>query len=193
MINYYKNYKNKVIEFLQGKVLSYEGAKIILLVNNIGYGIYIIPTRKYEEGKEYALFIHTKIYDDKILLYGFDKKEERDFFNLITSLPNFGPSIALSILSYFSVEEFYSLIQQEDISTLQTIKGLGTKKIKKLIIELKDKIQYQHNNQKIQDVISALKNLGFSNKEISLIKPYITPSLPIEENIKIALHKLTKI
>ena len=58
------------------------------------------------------------------------QKEERDFFELITSLPSFGPSVALSILSHFSVKEFYSLIYNEDIKTLQIIKGLGKKNTK---------------------------------------------------------------
>lgn len=167
-----------MICYIKGKVLYIMERGVVVESCGIGYEVNI-PYRdtKVQLGDIIELWIHTYIKENEIVLYGFFRKEERDFFRLIISkVPGIGPKLALSILSIFSPEELIKVITNEEVESLSKVTGVGRKTAERLILELKTKIddyirecfQTKEDSTKesiITQVESALINLGFKKSQ----------------------------
>ncbi|MFW6422359.1 MAG: Holliday junction branch migration protein RuvA, partial [Candidatus Bipolaricaulota bacterium] len=66
--------------------------------------------------------------------------QERELFRLILGVSRIGPKTALRILSSMREEEFREAVVNEEVQILTSIKGVGKKTARRLILELKDKI-----------------------------------------------------
>ena len=119
-------------------------ALAVIDVGGIGYEMHI-PTSTYsalpETGIPVQLHTHLHVREDVIMLYGFSSIEELEFFKLLLRASRIGPNVALNILSGISFDEFKIAVYNEDINRLGTISGIGTKTAKRLVLELRDKIQ----------------------------------------------------
>ena len=69
-----------MFEFMNGIVDSIESGYIVILVNNIGYKIYVPDPYSYRINEEYRVYLYEHIREDEDSLFGFKTKEERDFF-----------------------------------------------------------------------------------------------------------------
>ena len=116
-----------------------------------------------------------------------------------------GPKVALGILSQIEVNEFISCVEQQAISSLQAIPGIGKKTAERLIIEMRDRLKnLSHNQFKVhdktntqslqciqQDAIAALIALGYKNQEASRAVLQIKEgSLSLETLIRKALNNV---
>ena len=67
-----------MIAYLQGKILSKNNKSIVLIVNNIGYEVFLskrnLETAGVDLDREY--YIHSYIKEDAFDLYGFENPEE---------------------------------------------------------------------------------------------------------------------
>lgn len=190
-----------MIHFLEGKF--YEISPILVVINCGGVGYEVkISLNTYEElVKTNANFVFTQfiVREDAQILYGFATKEEREVFNLLISVSGIGPSIAMIMLSSLKTGEIAHAIVHEDIRTVQSIKGIGTKTAQRVIIELKDKMlkldistenSSVANNTTRFDALSALLSLGFDRKAIDKAMDKIddgnkTVEILIKEALKI--------
>jgi len=121
------------------------------------------------------LFTHLVLRDDGMILYGFLHQSELELFLLLVSVTRVGPALALSILSQISIPEFAAAILDEDEKILMSISGIGKKNAKRLILELKEKLQARAAEFSAdipagydplrKDAVSALVALGFSPKD----------------------------
>jgi Holliday junction DNA helicase RuvA len=125
--------------------------------------------------------VYTHVREDAIQLYGFHALEERMTFELLMGVSGIGPRLAANILSGITVEEFIPAILEGDIARLKAIPGVGRKTAERIILELKDKVlevpcagrvvvghkPSPERDRTIEDVVSALLNLGCSRKEAS--------------------------
>jgi len=113
-----------------------------------------------------------------------------------------GPSTALMALSSMTSQELKKAIVTEDISTIQSVKGIGKKTAQRLILELKDKFELhadetsstmsgQTTSTVKQEALSALVALGINKaaaeKTINSILKTSQEQVTIEELIKQAL------
>lgn len=118
--------------------------RAIIDVGGIGYEVRI-PISTYnalpDAGSHVQLHTHLYMREDVLMLYGFSKIGELEFFRLLLGASRIGPNVALNILSGISFDEFKSAIYNEDINRLNILSGIGTKTAKRLVLELKDKIQ----------------------------------------------------
>lgn len=173
---------------IKGKIVFKEPFKIGVEVNHgetsITYEI-ITPLKIYEKYKEnemIELFIYTYLRENEFSLFGFEKKEERDLFEKIISVPGIGPKVGLQILSNYSADEFSSIIENEDIKNLSRIRGVGKKRASRIILELKEKIPSLSplltNLEK--EAIKVLLNLGLKRKEAEEIISEITKGKKFE-------------
>ncbi|HIE31798.1 MAG TPA: Holliday junction branch migration protein RuvA [Methanosarcinales archaeon] len=132
-----------MIAHINGILETKSPARAIIDVGGIGYELQI-PASTYsalpETGDRVRLYTHLHVREDALLLYGFSKIEELEFFRLLLSVSRIGPGVALNILSGISFAEFKSAVYSEDISRMNGISGIGTKTAKRLVLELKDKI-----------------------------------------------------
>jgi len=166
-----------MIAYLKGKVLNKTEKDIILNTGNIGYSVRLSkPTlEKIKETTELELFIHSHIREDAFDLYGFTKHEELDFFKLLITINGIGPKIALEILT-LPIDKTKLAIAEDDSNYISRIPGIGSKKAKRIILELKGKIDITSLTHRIQknienenvddEAIEALTKLGYQRHEI---------------------------
>ncbi len=173
-----------MIAQLRGRLVSKDPGRVVIDVNGVGYQVFIPLSTYYHLPalqQEVFLRVYTHVREDAIHLYGFHTPEERTTFELLTGVSGIGPRLASNILSGISVEEFIPAILEGDLARLKAIPGVGKKTAERLILELKDKVleiprttpvvvgrrPSSEQDQTIEDVVSALLNLGCSRKEAS--------------------------
>ena len=137
-----------MIAYLHGKVIlrDIEKSLIILETYGVGYEVYM-PMPNFEknsafvsEGSELNLLIHTYVREDRITLYGFNTKLQREIFSLLLNVKDVGPKLAVTILSSIDATNLINILTTQDISALCGIKGIGQSKAERIIMELKNKI-----------------------------------------------------
>ena len=120
-----------MIGWLQGRIIEkQQPGKLTIDVNGIGYEIETsLPVffALEHQHTQIALFIHTVVREDAILLFGFISQEERSLFRSLIKVNGIGPKVALSILSSITPEEFVLAIQNHNINALIRLPGIGKK------------------------------------------------------------------
>jgi Holliday junction DNA helicase RuvA len=189
-----------------------KGNFVTIEVSGIGYRFEIME-RDYmllpdlcEELKIYSVLLHR---EDKMSLCGFLKREDRDIFNILTSVSGVGSKMALTLLNSFEVGDLVGLVLDGDYKELTKAKGVGPKLAQKIILELKDKLtnyqgamgstckvcQNMPTSQNIEDAQMVLYSLGYNKDEVStgILKAMekLTPQAPAEEILKSVLKILS--
>ena len=129
-------------DYISGKPAEVSPAYAVVDAGGIGYFIRI-STHTYEKIRHLSdikLFVELVIREDGRFLFGFFDKEERELFRLLTSVSGIGSNSALVLLSAFNPERLREAVLNEDVALLKSVKGIGPKTAKRLIVELKDKI-----------------------------------------------------
>lgn len=190
-----------------GKLKSIENDSCIINVNGLGYEVYIPENIKKDLpqiGESIELFTYHHIREDNQQLFGFIKIEDKHIFLKLISVSGLGPKLASKILSEYNASELASAIVGKNIHKLTQLPGVGKKMAERLIIELKDKLDFiatplEESNTTISgafkdDIISALRALGYSMEEIkqSLKKcaSTLASSMTLEQAIKATLKYL---
>jgi len=178
-----------MITFLRGKVI-YKGAKsIFLLVNDIGYEIFLSPLNleRVKEGTEEEIYTQLVLKEKEIELYGFLSFNELELFKFLKTISGIGPKIALIFAEAGSLQKLKFKLENE-----KPPKGIGGKKMQKILLELTGKIkEFEKKQDKDIEVIDALKSLGFTHKEIKTALSQIEEDVKdVEERIKAALQFL---
>mgnify|MGYP001282842082 CR=1 FL=1 len=136
-----------MISRLKGDLISYwhYGNKkgVILECCGIGYEIQILPRNliNMQLNNELILWIHQVFRDDAIILFGFLKETERDFFRKLISINGVGPQIAISLLEENENEELIKIITNKDINKLSKASGVGKRIAERICTELRDKLK----------------------------------------------------
>ncbi len=205
-----------MIATLNGLVFAKTPATAILDVNGVGYELFI-SGRTYtalpEIGSSCFLFVQTLVREDAITLYGFSKKDEKDFFLLLVAVSGIGPKLALAILSGLELEDLCQAILMKDLSRLTTLPGVGKKTAQRLCMELGEKVGglgeaeiessarsvsvVATESQVLADAASALVNLGYPQytawqalRAIQQQNPDAPGTFKVEELIRLALQSL---
>ena len=165
-------------------------------------------------GSNLFLYTDLQIKDDKIIMYGFATFKDQNFFKLLQSVQGVGPRAALSILSTLNVDEIILAISSGDKAMIARADGVGPKVAGRITTELLDKISTFNtnksretiNNQKtdklvkqldlennfnqddyeniVEDIISALVNLGFGRSEVFTVVMKIKKDFSINKKNK---------
>ncbi|WGH27978.1 MAG: Holliday junction branch migration protein RuvA [Candidatus Bostrichicola ureolyticus] len=193
-----------MITYIKGKLIEKTHNYTIIEINGIGYFINIsfnTYNKLLPNNKEIILYTHVFIKEKNHILYGFFDKIEREIFRYLITINGIGPNYAILILSSLTPKEVVNSILNNKIDTFLKIKGIGIKNAKRIIIELKDKIPTNIYNKKDilkynekEDVLSALKVLGFAQKNAKQILEDIMEKnheLSTEDLIKETLKKLS--
>jgi len=91
-------------------------------------------------GTQAEIFTTLVVREDSLTLFGFDRSESRDFFDLLQTVSGIGPKVAQSALSIYEPEELASAIASENAAALERIPGLGKKGAQRTVLELKEKV-----------------------------------------------------
>ena len=191
-----------MISLLRGKIAQKSLGKVVVDVNGVGYGV-TVPLSTYyrlpESDIEVILEIHTQMKDSGIELFGFLTQDEKEIFTILISVSGVGPKVATNILSNISPAEFATAITSGDLAK-RKIAGIGPKMASRLTTELKDKVKSFQPSSEIrsksgivEDVISALMNLGYKRPEIDERISELEEITSNESNLEVALRESLKV
>lgn len=131
-----------MIVSIEGILIEQAPFKAVVNVQGLGYEVHV-PLLDGLPAIGSTVKLHTLVVyrEDAQTMYGFLKKDERDFFRLLVEkVSGVGPRTALTILSKLSLPILKNAIAQSDIKLLSKCPGIGKKTAERLIIELKDKV-----------------------------------------------------
>ena len=131
-----------MISYIRGQVAYIDADRIILDHEGIGYGIYTSANvlARVRQGQDLLLYTYLHVREDALLLYGFPTRKELDTFKILLSINKVGPKAALAVLSTLRVEDLYYAVFSDDEKAICRTPGIGPKMAKKMILELKDKL-----------------------------------------------------
>lgn len=129
--------------YIRGEIAEVYEDSIVLDNNGIGYQIFMsVLDLKSLKGQGETKLIHTyfSVTENGIGLYGFLTKDEREMFLLLLKVGGIGPKGALSVLSAMNERDLKYAILSDDEKAISKAPGIGAKTAKRIIVELKDKI-----------------------------------------------------
>lgn len=132
-----------MIGFLRGRICSKTPPQLTIEVGGVGYELEAPMSTFFHLpaiGEEVRLLTHFVVREDAQLLYGFATEEERRLFRSVLKVSGIGPKIALALLSGISVEAFALCVQNQDVSALIRVPGIGRKTAERLLVELRDRL-----------------------------------------------------
>lgn len=199
-----------MIALIKGILLYKSISHIIVEANGVGYRIFVPLTTFYDlpdMNEPVTLHIHTHVRADAINLFGFWTGEEKNVFELMLSVSGIGPRLAMNILSGISSEELIRAVSYGNLNRLVSIPGVGKKMAERMILELKDKIVklssyeaiYRSDDDikvydsMIDDVLSALINLGYKNQRAREVLDKIINEANETLTLDVLLKKALKI
>ena len=136
-----------MIAYIDGIITYQSPAVIHLEVNGLGYEVQIsLHTYSRIQGMQRCkLHTYLHIKEDAHTLYGFFEESEKHIFLQLLGVSGIGASTARMILSSVQPAEIQRAIVQENEKLLESIKGIGAKTAKRIILELKDKMVKQQD------------------------------------------------
>lgn len=204
-----------MIDFIKGTIVLKSPTFVVMeTAGGVGYRINISVNTysKIEQNKEVSpirLLTYLQIREDAHLLYGFAEESERSMFQMLISVSGVGAATAQVLLSSMSPDEARAAILGENEAAFNKVKGIGPKTAKRIILDLKDKVQKESgevgqlallsnvaDNHKMRDeAISALLALGFQRIPVQKVLNKILQENPqinsVEALIKAALRQLS--
>lgn len=191
-----------MIGLVKGKVILKDNNDLIVDVNGVGYRILVSEKliASAVEGKEIQLFTYTYVKEDALELFGFQELLDLKLFKDLISVNGVGPKTAMLIFSFATRSEIVEAVLRGDVSFFTRIPRLGKKNAQKIIIELKSKFKDNSSfdlntadDDENREVFDALKNFGFSRKEIAeALKNIDSKASSSDEKIRLTLKYLGK-
>ena len=191
-----------MISLLRGTVAQKTLGKVVVDVSGVGYGVSVPLSTYYrlpENGVEVVLQIHTHMKESTIELFGFLTEDEKEIFAILIGVSGVGPKVATSILSNISPADLADAINSGDLAK-KKIAGIGPKMASRLTTELKDKLskfepasETTSKSGIVEDVISALMNLGYKRPEIDERISELEEITVNEDNLEVALRECLKV
>jgi Holliday junction DNA helicase RuvA len=188
-----------MIASVQGALTATGKDFVIVNVGGLGLRVFVPQTLLNGSaglGEEIVLFTHLHVRENELTLYGCATEEELFLFRLLLGVSGIGPKVALAILSTLPPDHLRAAIAQEDVTTLARVPGIGPKTAKKLVFDLKDKVDVEVTTGELQptiteadvDLIAALTGLGYSVAEAqAAIQALPQEPLPLEERVRLSL------
>jgi len=163
-----------MISRLRGRVVSAH-PRCVLEVGGIGLEV-AIPEKDREAltptDAEVVFHTHLVVREDRLSLFGFLHRDDRELFLKLIDVSGVGPKIALAVLSQHPAARVVTAIKKGDAVFLSKIPGIGKKTAERIGIELGDKLDdFASTDEPItptsksgirEEVILALTSLGMS-------------------------------
>ncbi|GFN23188.1 MAG: Holliday junction branch migration protein RuvA [Thermoanaerobacteraceae bacterium] len=165
-----------MLAFLRGELRQVGPEGVLLEVNGLGFFVRTLPGADWPPvGSEVTVYTHLAVKEDALELYGFKTSEELKMFQILLGVSGMGPKGAQALLAAASPERLGQAIIEEDEGFLNALPGVGPKKAKRLVVELKDKLvkaglRFDAGSSVPgpgeDEVLAALVGLGYSAAEV---------------------------
>ena len=199
-----------MIAYLKGEVSFISPTHVVVECNGLGYmlNISLNTFSKIQQQKTVKLFTYLHISGGlqgaiQPMLFGFADELEKHIFSELLSISGVGAATVRMILSSLTPDEIQKAIANENTQALESIKGIGPKSAKRIVLELKDKMSkglpkadggtLMIGNNLKDEALSALVMLGFNKQQAEQTVTVILkqePNTTVEELIKLSLKRL---
>jgi Holliday junction DNA helicase RuvA len=191
-----------MIASLRGRLAAVEKDAVVVEVGGVGFRVYV-PQRLLGEcgplGSTLSLHTHLHVREAELALYGCASDDDLGLFELLLGVSGVGPKVGLALLSTLSADEVRAAIATEQDKVLSQVPGIGSKTAKKIILELKDKVQapedlviqpegFAQLAAEDEEVLGALTMLGYSVVEAQTALQHVPADVRgVEERLRAAL------
>lgn len=202
-------------DYLKGVVTRVTPEYVTLEQSSIGWQIFTPNPYAFRVTEnEQQIFTYLHVREDAQHIFGFISLEQRELFRKLILVSGIGPKGALAILASGQPSQVIQAIEREDETFLVKFPGVGKKTARQMILDLKgklgdmiedsdlpsgeDELQLfpdQSGKQEIDEAFLALAALGYSDRELTKIRPQLeamTEVLETDKYMKKALQLLLK-
>lgn len=174
-----------MINAVHGSFAGFEENNIFILTKGgVEYSIEMslldieeILSKSDEEKSNLRILTHLIHREDAMLLYGFLRDDERKCFTELLTVNGIGAKQALKVLSAMKVEDFLLALDKSDVKKLSKIPGMGPKTAQKLILQLRNVLildsqeedkggVVKKSSNEYQDLIDAFVEMGHDRKTV---------------------------
>jgi len=190
-----------MIGALEGVLQEKRPTRILINVSGVCYDVSIPLSTFYELPDEHSMVslrIHTHVREDTFQLFGFCSTQERLIFTELIRVSGIGPKLAIAVLSGLSSPALARAIREGDFRALEAIPGVGKKTAQRMVIDLRDRLaglldaedEGDANtpgggdfgrNAMLDEAVSALENLGYSQKQAKKAVDEVVHSDDVED------------
>lgn len=200
-----------MIGYLRGTISHLLPEYCLMDVQGVGYRIFIAAAtrQKLSVGAETVLFTYLHVREDALLLYGFLAQDEYDLFIHLTSVSGIGPKVTMGILSAIAPQDFCSAVYSKNMAVLTKLPGIGKKTAERIILELKDKIgremdqdnredntispAMKNENSVLEQSMQALQALGYNQAEfMPVLRKLSSTTQTVEALIRLTLREMSR-
>ncbi len=188
-----------MIASLTGRVQEALPDSLVVQVGGVGLLVYI-PAQTRESariGETVMLHTYLVVRQDALTLYGFETREEREFFILLLGVNGVGPKLALAVLSTLSPDAIRRAVFHEQAEVFAQVPGVGKKTAQKILLQLQDRVKMVPGLEPMAmmsevdvQLMEALTGLGYSVVEAQTALQSIPRDAPVEleERLRLALQ-----
>ncbi len=192
-----------MISHLRGTVHKTDPGGVTVDVAGVGYRV-TVPLDVWDELKEAEprmLWISTYVREDRFDLFGFSDRDGQVLFEELINLSGIGPKLGLELCAV-PRNLIRQAMEEQNVSLLTSIKGVGKKTAEKLLLELRSLAERKPGifmtkgaiaarGEFDQDAIAALTALGYdSATAINALKDLPPTVKTTEERVTAALRSL---
>jgi holliday junction DNA helicase RuvA len=169
-----------MINYLKGEIAYKDNKSLIIENQGIGFKVFCAPEtlKKVAVDQEVQIFTHLHLKEDAAELYGFLSHEELGLFETLNGISGIGPKTAMMLASLGPLEKLKETMEKGKLPP--EIKGIGQKKMQKILLELTGKIkQYavSATDSAPDDALDALVSLGFSKQRAVEALSQVSPEI----------------
>ena len=184
---------------LEGRLEQIAPGQVLVDVGGVGYLVHTTLRTIHERGRggHGALWIHTQVRADAIVLYGFADRQELETFERLIAVAGVGPRIGLAVLSALTPDELGEAVTAGDLARIQRTPGVGRRTAERLVLELRSRLPAAPGAgpDHRADVVSALVNLGYGQREAGRAVDHVlreSDTRDLQTLVRGALRRLTR-
>lgn len=191
-----------MIFYLQGRITFIAQDFVVLDIGGVGYKIFLSKKSIFRLAKnknKAKFFISLYLRQNRIELYGFLSQAELELFEILNDISGIGPKTALTLAEFGSLEKLKTAIETNQLRP-EAIKGIGKKKLQKIMLEITGKIKELSFAKSIDDkdeALQALISLGIPKKHAKQVLNQLPQNIvdnaqKIKEALKIISRSFDK-
>ncbi len=190
-----------MIGSLRGTVVHIGLDHALVEVGGVGYRVVAGPALlgKLHAQREAHVYTHHLVREEQQALFGFATTEELAFFELLMTVSQVGPRLALAIVSAHPVTKLQLGIIGDDVDLFTSVSGVGRKTAQRIILELQEKVHAAGiaaggaPGTTDSDIVAALESLGYTATEARRAAGAVAGTDgELDTRIKAALQELAR-
>lgn len=198
-----------MLAYINGTLAMKSKNYLVIDVGGLGYKVFMSENTINtigDIGNIIKVYTYYRVREDDISIFGFKTQEELRMFELLLSVSGVGAKSALGMLSCIEPSDFAIAVVSNNVKVLTQIPGIGAKSAQRIILELKDKLKAEIDEdvsekqkeksaeaaKNVEEAISGLMVLGFTKKDIEKAFEHLdVDNLSVEDLIKKGLILLS--